>query len=95
MAKPSPIRQRTVPQFGRIEGGLLDGWSFALLEVTARGPDIYLGARVTPPTPDWPFPREVDLHGRRDFKKLANLGQVAAEHDSEKLIQAAREAATT
>lgn len=95
MAKPSPIRQRTVPQFGRIEGGPLDGWSFALLDVTARGQAIYLGARVTPPTPDWPFPREVDLHGRRDFTKLANPGQRAVEHDSEKLIQAAREAATT
>lgn len=32
------------------------------------------------------------LHGRRDFKKLANPGQVAVEHDSEKLIQAARSA---
>lgn len=91
MAAPSPIRQRTVPQYGRIEGGLLDGWTFALLEIEARGKDIYIGARVTPPK--WPFPTEVDLHGRKDFKKLANPGQVAIEHDAEKLIEAAREAA--
>lgn len=96
MAKASPIRQRMVPQHGRIEGGPLNGWAYGLLDVTARGSAIYIGVMATPPDPAWPFPRaEVDLHGRRDFTKLANPGGIAREYDAETLITAALEAVKT
>lgn len=90
--QPSPIRQATVPEYGVIAGGKLDGWSYALLRVEARGATVFLIVRATPP--DWPFADEVRLHGRRDFTVLRNPGETAKRLDAETLIKAAMAAQT-
>lgn len=89
-AKPLTFRQPTIPQFGVIEGGLLDGWRFGLNSMHVDGRNVSLDVMATAPA--WPFPRLVTLTAR-DFKRLRNPGGIAREHDTQTLIEAAIEAA--
>lgn len=91
MATKAPsIRHARIPQFGEIQGGVLDGWRFGLHAVEVIGRSVYLVVNATPP--NWPFPTLVRMNARTDFKKLRNPGEVAPYHDSSKLIARAIEA---
>lgn len=77
------IPHAQVPQFGRIVGGVLDGWSFGLTRVEVSGRSVHLVVNATPP--NWPFPTPVRLNARKDFDQL-QPGPGAAINDSTKLI---------
>lgn len=84
------IPHARLPQFGVIEGGLLDGWRYGLTRVEVSGRSVHLVVNATPP--DWCFPTPVRLNARKDFKRLRNPGEIAPYHDSAKLIERAVEA---
>ena len=90
MAKRLPaLQQATIPSFGRIDGGLLDGWTFAMLELFVEGRDVVLHVRATPP--NWPFPQEPIELRKADFDRLANPNAAAKDMDVETLVRAALE----
>jgi hypothetical protein len=84
------IPQAWIPQFGLIQGGLLDGWSYGLGDVEVAGRRVHLVVRATPP--GWCFPTDVRLDPREDFEQL-KAGVRAVVHDSAKLIERAVDAA--
>lgn len=93
MPRAASYPPATVPQFGVIEGGLLDGWSFCLLGVVVDGSRVEFDVKVT--KPKWPFPYHTPVTlGRGDFKRLRNPGETALNHDTQRLIEAARAAQT-
>lgn len=79
------IPQARIPQYGQIEGGLLDGWRFGLVGLEVRGRSVFIDVNATPP--NWCFPTPVRLNARTDFKKLRNPSEVAPYHDSRRLIE--------
>lgn len=85
------IPHARIPQFGAIEGGLLDGWRFGLTGVEVRGRSVFLDVNATPP--NWCFPTPVRLNARSDFKRLRNPGEISPYHDSRRLIEQAIEEA--
>lgn len=78
------IPQASVPQFGRIQGGLLDGWSYALADVEVTGRRVHLVLRATPP--NWCFPTDVRMDPHNDFDHL-RPAVGALVHPSATLIQ--------
>lgn len=80
------IPQREIPQYGRLVGGLLDGWSFGLVDVEVSGRSVHVIVNATPPK--WPFPTTVRLNPHTDFKTMAP-GQGAYTNSSARLIQGA------
>ena len=80
-----------IPQFGWIEGGLLDGWLYAFERVTYEARTIFIDLRVT--QPHWPFGRTVRF-GPKSFKRLRG-GFRAPRHHARPLFEAARELAKT
>lgn len=93
MAKPKApfsTRQRLVPQFGEISGGLLDGWSFAFVQVVMVKGRPWLDLRCQPK--HWPFPKLVRV-GMADYVELRNPGMVAKAYEMQQLIDAALDAA--
>ncbi len=91
------LKQASLPQFGFISGGVLDGWGYALGEVRIEGNAVVIEVLATPL--GWPFPTPVALL-EKDFKELVNHGvvypqQVAHEFETQQLIDAAVERART
>ena len=86
MRLPS-LQQRTIPQYGVIEGGLLDGWTFALEDLIVDGRQVVLHVWAT--RPSWPFRGPLVGLRKAQFHKLRNPGQVAQERDVETLVKAA------
>jgi hypothetical protein len=84
------IPHARLPQFGRIVGGPLDGWSYGLVAVEVERRSVFLVVNATPP--NWCFPDLVRLNARSDFKQLRNPGEIAPYLDSSKLIERAVEA---
>jgi hypothetical protein len=76
------IPQAWIPQFGLIQGGLLDGWSYGLAEVEVAARRVHLVVRATPP--GWYFPTDVRLDPREDFEQL-QAGVRAVVHDSKEV----------
>lgn len=58
----------TVPAFGVIRGGRLDGWRFHFLRLVATREELQLVARCTPPA--WPFPCDLVLNPYEHFVSL-------------------------
>lgn len=83
------IPHARLPQFGVIEGGLLDGWQYGLTRVHVRGRSVFLEVNATPPA--WCFPDTVLLNASKDFEQL-QAGAGAPFHDTKKLIERAVEA---
>jgi hypothetical protein len=79
-------RQRLVPQFGVIEGGLLDGWSFAYVRLVILKDRVHLDLRCQPKA--WPFPKTVRL-STADYLGLRNPGEVASCYEMQNLVDAA------
>jgi hypothetical protein len=48
------LHQRWVPTYGRIAGGVLDGWEFTLLHAGVDGGRAFLSVQAH--APGWPFP---------------------------------------
>lgn len=78
--------QAIVPQNGVIEGGLLDGWSYGLVNVTVDKAGFRLYVRGA--KPHWPFPELLVLR-KADYVRLRNPGEMSPAHDMQKLIDAA------
>jgi len=78
-------RQRLVPQYGVIEGGLLDGWAYAFVRVEVDKAKVFLVVRGT--KPKWPFPELIRL-SMADYIELRNPGMTAPTHEMQKLIDA-------
>lgn len=90
MATPPAIRKGpSIPQFGTICGGLLDGWSFSFLKVVYVGGKQHYELHVT--QPNWPFPKIVQF-GKGSFHRL-NAGLRAKRHAVLPLIEQARQLA--
>lgn len=85
-------RQRLVPQYGVIEGGLLSGWSFAYQRLVILKGKVFLDLRCT--APNWTFPKLVRV-GMADYLELRNPGMTAPTFEIEQLIDAASERART
>jgi hypothetical protein len=83
------IPQRSVPQFGHIQGGLLDGWSYGLADVEVHSRRVHLVLRAT--HPGWYFPTDVRMDPTSEFDQL-RPGPGAVVHESKKLIQRAVDA---
>lgn len=66
---PAATRTPKVALFGTISGGVLHGWSYALLRYVATDKAVYMDLRCT--RPDWPFPNFKEVRfGRGDFHRL-------------------------
>lgn len=78
------IPQREIPQYGRIVGGLLDGWSYGLVDTEVAGRTVHLVVNATPPR--WPFPTTVRMNPRTDFQRFAP-GPGVQINSSARLIQ--------
>lgn len=90
MAEALPaFRHAVVAQFGVIDGGPLNGWSFGLDKVVVQGKTVFLDVRATPPK--WPFPSLVRL-GENDFDALRDPRAVAKSFETKTLIAAAVDA---
>ncbi|MES2910568.1 MAG: hypothetical protein V4718_04220 [Pseudomonadota bacterium] len=79
------VTQKTVPRFGVIVGGLLDGWNYSLLRVTVTGGQYYFEVAATPP--NWVFPMNVRL-AKADFLSFTP-GKDAKVFSTQQLIDAA------
>lgn len=82
----------TIPQYGAIKGGVLDGWSFTFLSLD-------LGPRDTPvlvvsvTQPFWPFPRQEPVRLRaKDFDALRDTSHRAPAIDIYRQTKALQEA---
>ncbi len=82
-------KQANVPEFGTIEGGLGDGWSFIYMDTILQDGKPYLILSVT--KNQWPFPRKVRM-GKGDYLRLVP-GKGAQIRQIEDLIEAATNAA--
>lgn len=82
-------RQANVPEFGTIEGGLGDGWSFIYMDTVVQDGKPYLILSVT--KDKWPFPRKARM-GKGDYLALIP-GKGAQIMNIEDLIEAADKAA--
>ena len=90
MAQRLPtVKHARIPQFGRVEGGALDGWAFAFNRLMVRGRSVVVDLTVTQPHWPFPHPKPVRLNVRTGFKRLRNPGEVAPYLDTHKLIEAA------
>jgi hypothetical protein len=85
MATPAAPRRRYIPQFGTIEGGPLNGWSFALLKVGYSDGKKFIDLKVT--QPGWVFGKDVRFT-KMSFRKL-KPGFRAKRHDVGLLFDAA------
>lgn len=84
-----PKRRVLIPQHGVIQGGVLDGWSFAYIRFVVRKSGTYLELRCT--RPNWPFPQTVQF-ARNEYARL-QAGLRAARHDMHLEIQLAKDVA--
>jgi len=69
---PKPI---TVPAFGMVKGGRLNGWRFHFIQFQVEGCALQLLARCTPPA--WPFFREIALEPQHFGTLRAVVGERA------------------
>lgn len=82
----------TIPQYGVIAGGVLDGWSFTYmtLDLDRRGTAILI---VIVTQPFWPFPRREPVRLRaRDFDALRDTSHRAPSIDIYRQTKALQEA---
>lgn len=64
-------QERTlIPQHGRIKGGPLDGWLYALVKVVDDRAAFQVYLHVMATDPAWPFPKLVKLRAWVDFDHL-------------------------
>lgn len=88
---PAVRKGASIPQFGTIAGGLLDGWSFAFEKVGYSDGILFIDLRVSPP--HWPFARTVRF-APRSFRRLV-AGHGAKRHEARPLFEEARQLAKT
>jgi hypothetical protein len=82
--QPKPV---FMPSFGVIKGGRLNGWRYHFLHFKARGADLLVVARCTPP--NWPFPCDIAMDHTHFMQLRAVPGERAKRMRAEPLIASA------